>query len=102
MVGTPSRASTPEGLVEQLVTLLDVETIDRDLYRGPRLPGGVGRVFGGQVIAQALQSAQRSIDDEKQCHSLHAYFMRPGDEDYPIIFRVVRDFDGRSFATRRV
>jgi acyl-CoA thioesterase-2 len=99
---TADRGKTPEEMVQQLTTLLDVETLDRDLYRGPRLPGGVGRVFGGQVIAQALQSAQRSIDDGKECHSLHAYFMRPGDEDFPIIFRVVRDFDGRSFATRRV
>lgn len=96
-----TRATTPEGLVEQLVTLLDVETIDTDLYRGSRQPGGVGRVFGGQVIAQALQAAQRSVEG-KDAHSLHAYFMRPGDEDFPIIYRVVRDFDGRTFATRRV
>ena len=96
------RADTSEGLVGQLVELLDVETIDTDLYRGARQPGGVGRVFGGQVIAQALQAAQRSIDDGKVAHSLHAYFMRAGNEDYPIIYRVVRDFDGRSFANRRV
>ena len=94
-------APTPENLAAGLVTLLDVEEIDTDLYRGPRLPGGVGRVFGGQVIAQALQAAQRSVDG-KPAHSLHAYFMRPGDEHFPIIYRVVRDFDGRSFATRRV
>ncbi|RYD64833.1 MAG: acyl-CoA thioesterase II [Sphingomonadales bacterium] len=93
---------TPEELVAQLTTLLDVEEIDTDLYRGPRNPGGVGRVFGGQVVAQALQAAQRSIGDEKVAHSLHAYFMRPGDEDHPIIYRVVRDFEGRSFANRRV
>jgi len=92
----------PEELVAQLITLLDVETIDTDLYRGSRQPGGVGRVFGGQVVAQALQAAQRSIGDAKVAHSLHAYFMRPGDEDYPIIYRVVRDFEGRSFANRRV
>lgn len=97
----PARADTPTALVEQLIHLLNVEEIDTDLYRGARQPGGVGRVFGGQVIAQALQSAQRSVDD-KAAHSLHAYFMRPGDENFPIIFRVVRDFDGGSFATRRV
>lgn len=84
-----------------LVTLLDVEEIDTDLYRGARMPGGVGRVFGGQVIAQALQAAQRSAEG-KSAHSLHAYFMRAGDEQRPIIYRVVRDFDGKSFATRRV
>jgi acyl-CoA thioesterase-2 len=93
---------TPQELVTQLTTLLDVEEIDTDLYRGPRLPGGVGRVFGGQVIAQALQAAQRSVEGAKTAHSLHAYFMRPGDENHPIIFRVVRDFEGRSFANRRV
>jgi acyl-CoA thioesterase II len=96
------RAETPERLVAQLVELLDVEVIDIDLYRGARQPGGVGRVFGGQVIAQALQAAQRSIDDGKIAHSLHAYFMRAGGEDHPIVYRVVRDFDGRSFANRRV
>jgi acyl-CoA thioesterase-2 len=93
---------TPAELVAQLTTLLEVEEIDTDLYRGPRLPGGVGRVFGGQVIAQALQAAQRSVDADKTAHSLHAYFMRPGDENHPIIFRLVRDFEGRSFANRRV
>ena len=93
---------TPTELVTQLNTLLDVEEIDTDLYRGPRQPGGVGRVFGGQVIAQALQAAQRSVEGDKVAHSLHAYFMRPGDENHPIVYRVVRDFEGRSFANRRV
>jgi acyl-CoA thioesterase-2 len=102
MTDTPERAEDPQGQVDQLTTLLDVERIDTDLYRGPRQPGGVGRVFGGQVVAQALQAAQRSVDDGKIAHSLHAYFMRPGDENHPIIYRVVRDFDGRSFANRRV
>lgn len=92
----------PDELASGLVALLDVEEIDVDLYRGRQQPGGVGRVFGGQVIAQALQAAQRSTDAPKAAHSLHAYFMRPGNEDYPIVYRVVRDFDGRSFATRRV
>lgn len=100
----------PEELAAGLVDLLDVEEIDTDLYRGKRQPGGEGRVFGGQVIAQALQAAQRSTPPgadgpeggEKIAHSLHAYFMRPGDERHPILYRVVRDFEGRSFATRRV
>lgn len=98
----PQRATTPQELVRQLIDLLDVEEIDTDLYRGPRQPGGVGRVFGGQVIGQALQAAQRSVEGDKAAHSLHAYFMRPGDENHPIIYRVVRDFEGRSFANRRV
>lgn len=93
---------TPEELVGKLCDLLTVEELDTDLYRGPRLPGGVGRVFGGQVIAQALVAANQSVDDELIAHSLHAYFMRPGNEDYPIIFRIERDRDGRSFSTRRI
>ncbi|MEG3180681.1 acyl-CoA thioesterase [Sphingomonas sp. LT1P40] len=95
------RAETAAGQVAQLIDLLDVERIDVDLYRGARQPEGVGRVFGGQVIGQALQAAQRSVED-KAAHSLHAYFMRPGNEDHPIIYRVVRDYDGGSFANRRV
>jgi acyl-CoA thioesterase-2 len=102
MEDAPKPKRTPEQMVEMLTELLDVEQIDTDLYRGARIPGGVGRVFGGQVIAQALQAAQRSTDEPKIAHSLHAYFMRAGDENFPIIYRVVRDFDGKSFATRRV
>ena len=94
--------TSPAALVRNLIDLLDLEELDRDLYRGKRQPGGVGRVFGGQVVAQALQAAQRSTEAPKAAHSLHAYFMRPGSEELPILFRVERDFDGRSFATRRV
>ena len=97
----PKRRRTDEEIVQELLTLLDVEELDVDLYRGHRQPGGRGRVFGGQVIGQGLQAAQRSVEG-KIAHSLHAYFMRPGNEDYPITYRVVRDFDGGSFATRRV
>ena len=93
-------APSPADLAADLVDLLDVEELDTDLYRGRRSKGGVGRVFGGQEIAQALQAAQRSVDEPKIAHSLHAYFMRAGDENFPIIFRVVRDFEGRSFATQ--
>jgi acyl-CoA thioesterase II len=99
---TESSSPSPATLAQGLVDLLDVEELDTDLYRGKRQPGGVGRVFGGQVIAQALQAAQRSTEAPKTAHSLHAYFMRAGDENFPILFRVVRDFEGRSFATRRV
>lgn len=98
----PAPELTPQALVAELCDLLEVEEIDRDLYRGKRKKGGVGRIFGGQVIAQALMAACRSIEEQKTVHSLHAYFMRPGDEDLPIIFRVERDFDGGTFANRRV
>ena len=93
---------SPTELARQLCDLLTIEEIDTDLYRGSRGRDGFGRVFGGQVIAQGLQAAQRATDAPKAAHSLHAYFMRPGAEDHPIIYRVVRDFDGKSFATRRV
>jgi acyl-CoA thioesterase-2 len=62
----------------------------------------VGRVFGGQVIAQALASAQNTVDADRAAHSLHAYFLRGGSEDHEIAFRVERDFDGGSFSNRRV
>lgn len=94
--------NSPAALVARLTRLLEVEELDTDLYRGMRLPEGRGRVFGGQVIAQALMAAHRSVDGDRAAHSLHAYFMRPGDEEYPIVYRVVRDYDGKSFATRRV
>jgi acyl-CoA thioesterase-2 len=91
-----------EDEVAALIQLLDVEQVKPDLYRGARYPRGRGRVFGGQVIGQALVAAGRSVGNSQQAHSLHAYFMRPGDEDQAIDYRVLRDFDGRSFATRRV
>jgi len=88
--------------VEALIALLDVEQVAPDLWRGARYPHGRGRVFGGQVIGQALIAGARSVGDRQQAHSLHAYFMRPGDEEQSIDYRVLRDFDGRSFATRRI
>ncbi|HYZ48813.1 MAG TPA: acyl-CoA thioesterase II [Sphingomonas sp.] len=102
MADTEPRATDRAGMIAQLETLLTVEELDRDLYRGVRQPDGRGRVFGGQVIAQALMAAARSADPERIPHSLHAYFMRPGDEAIPIIYRVNRDHDGGSFSTRRV
>ena len=98
----PRVPPTPEKLVYQIQKLLNVETIDLDLYRGMAIPGGVGRVFGGQVIGQALMAACNTVDDARQPHSLHAYFLRAGDNTRPIIYRVVRDYDGGSFTNRRV
>src|SRR3546814_13235286 len=85
-----------------LLALLDVEEVSALRWRGQRRPGGVGRIFGGQVIAQALAAAQRSLTDQRLVHSLHAYFLRGGDEDHPIDFRVEADMDGGSFSNRRV
>jgi acyl-CoA thioesterase-2 len=85
-----------------LLELLDLETIDRDLFRGAKDPMAEGRVFGGQVVAQALMAATRTVDPGRQAHSLHAYFVRPGDDAHPIIYHVDRDRDGGSFSNRRV
>jgi acyl-CoA thioesterase II len=93
---------TPQQLVTELEELLTVTRMGDGWYLGMRKPGGVGRVFGGQVIAQALASAQDTVGPERVAHSLHAYFMRAGDENYEITFRVERDFDGGSFSTRRI
>lgn len=93
---------SPQDLVDALVRLLSVHRNDDDDYTGDPQQGGVGRVFGGQVIAQALQAAQSSVPEDKIAHSLHAYFLRGGKEGPPIDYRIARDFDGRSFANRRV
>lgn len=98
MTDTPSN----EELVAGLIRLLTVEKCAADIFAGPPQADGIGRVFGGQVLAQALQAAQSSIADGKRAHSLHAYFLRGGREGAPIEYRIERDFDGRSFANRRV
>jgi len=97
-----SEPKSPQQLIDGLVRLLSVTRNDDDNYTGRPQKGGVGRVFGGQVIAQALMAAQQSVPDEKHAHSLHAYFLRGGKEGPPIDYRISRDFDGRSFANRRI
>ena len=97
-----SETPTPKELVASLIRLLTVEKRAADVYAGPPQADGIGRVFGGQVLAQALQAAQSSVTDGKCAHSLHAYFLRGGREGVPIEYRIERDFDGRSFANRRV
>jgi acyl-CoA thioesterase-2 len=89
-------------LTADLLQLLDVAQTGEDRFEGPRKKGGVGRVFGGQVIAQALVAAERTVDPDRAAHSLHAYFLRGGSEDYPIELTVDRQFDGGSFSNRRV
>lgn len=88
--------------VAKIADVLRIEELDTDLYRGQPTLGVSGRVFGGQVIAQALAAAAGSVESGNEGHSLHAYFLRPGDPARPILYRVARDFDGRSFANRRV
>ena len=96
------KAPTPQQLADALISVLDVEPVEQDFFRGIATPGGRGRSFGGQVIAQALMAATRTVDEDRPAHSLHAYFMRPGDATKPVLYQVTRDRDGRSFATRRV
>lgn len=90
-----------QGEVKPLLDRLNLERLDRDLYRGYSPDDGRARVFGGQVAAQALVAAVRTVSD-RHVHSLHAFFLRPGDPKIPIIYEVDRIRDGRSFVTRRV
>lgn len=82
--------------------ILHVERIETDIYRGPSYPSVLRRTFGGQVASQALVSATRTVPDEYGVHSLHGYFLRPGNPDLPTVFLVDRIRDGHSFVTRRV
>jgi acyl-CoA thioesterase II len=86
----------------ELVALLDLETIDLNLFRGQQPDTTMQRVFGGQVAAQALVAASRTVPAETHVHSLHSYFLRPGDTAVPIVYDVDPVRDGRSFKTRRV
>src|SRR5215469_12772569 len=89
--------------LDRVISLLDLEQIEQDMFRG-RSPQGEGRqrVFGGQVAGQALVAAGRTVPADRPVHSLHAYFIRPGDTSVPLIYTVERLRDGRSFTTRRV
>jgi acyl-CoA thioesterase II len=97
---TPAMLTDPVG---DLLTLLDIERLEHDLFRGQSPDERVSqRVFGGQVIAQALVAAYRTVPEGRPCHSLHAYFIRPGDPTVPIIYQVDHSRDGGSFTTRRI
>jgi acyl-CoA thioesterase II len=96
--GGPDLAIRPETLVD----ILDLERIEEDIFRGSSPEEGPQRVFGGQVAGQALVAAGRTVPPERAVHSLHAYFVRPGDPEVPIVYTVDRTRDGRSFSTRRV
>ena len=89
--------------VDDLVALLDLEPIEVNIFRGRSPDEERQRVFGGQVAGQALVAAARTVDEpQRHVHSLHAYFLRPGDPAVPILYEVDRIRDGRSFTTRRV
>lgn len=91
----------PESL-DDLITLLDLEQVEDNLFRGKQPDTRMQRVFGGQVAGQALVAAVRTVPSERVVHSLHSYFLRPGDTSVPITYDVEHVRDGRSFATRRV
>ncbi len=88
--------------LNELLRTLDLEVIETNLFRGSSPDVGWQRVFGGQVICQALMAAHKTIAAGRTAHSLHGYFMRPGDPKIPIVYDVIRDRDGGSFSTRRV
>lgn len=90
-------------VLADLLDLLDLEKIEEDMYLGVSPQTGWQRVYGGQVLGQALVAASRTVPDEDRiAHSLHGYFLRPGDTTIPILYQVDRIRDGKSFTTRRV
>jgi acyl-CoA thioesterase II len=90
------------GALKELLDLLDLEQIEVNIFRGRSPEERQQRVFGGQVAGQALVAAGRTVPPERHVHSLHAYFIRPGDPSVPLVYTVDRVRDGRSFTTRRV
>ena len=88
--------------VDELLSLLQLERLEDNLFRGESRDIGTRYVFGGQVLGQALSAAQQTVDGDRSAHSLHAYFLRAGDIEKPIIYHVERTRDGGSFSMRRV
>ena len=88
--------------LNDLHDLLDLEYIEHNLFRGRSIDIGSGSVYGGQALAQSLVAAQRTVDDDRMPHSMHGYFILPGDVDAPIVYEVDRLRDGKSFTTRRI
>ncbi len=89
-------------ILDQLVSLLSMETIEENLFRGASQDLGFRQLFGGQVLGQALSAASQTVDSARQANSLHGYFLRAGDAKKPVIYQVERVRDGGSFSTRRV
>src|SRR5512147_3230988 len=89
-------------VLDELVKLLALERIEDNLFRGQSQDLGWGTVYGGQVLGQALSAAAQTVPADRAVHSLHAYFLRPGDVSLPIVYDVDRIRDGGSFTTRRV
>lgn len=98
----PGRRDAPSERRPRITDVLDLERIDTGIYRGQVIPSALSRTFGGQVASQALIAATRTVGPEYRVHSLHGYFVGPGDSDRPIIFVVDNVRDGRSFRVRSV
>ncbi len=88
--------------LDDLYDLLDLEYIEHNIFRGQSIDIGSGTVFGGQALAQSLVAARRTVEDDRTAHSMHGYFILPGDVDAPIVYEVDRLRDGNSFTTRRI
>ncbi len=99
---TPDGVAYGQPVLDRLVALLDLERIEENIFRGVSPAESPVRVFGGQVAGQSLVAAGRTVPADRRVHSLHAYFIRPGDPSIPIVYEVDRIRDGRSFTTRRV
>ncbi len=89
-------------VIDELLHVVELEQIEDNIFRGESKDIGTPRVFGGQVLAQSLLAATHTIKDERKPHSMHAYFLRAGDVNSPIVYEVDHSRDGRSFTTRRV
>jgi len=102
-MASPAPGDSDFDALDDLMSLLDLEPIEVNIFRGRSPQENRQRVFGGQVAGQALVAASRTVDDrDRRVHSLHAYFLRPGDPTAPILYDVDRIRDGKSFTTRRV
>ncbi|MDX2307871.1 MAG: acyl-CoA thioesterase II [Hyphomicrobium sp.] len=98
----PTESSRPISALQSLLDILDLERLEENLFRGQSPSDGWQRVFGGQVLGQALVAAGRTVAEPRPSHSLHGYFLLGGDPKHPIIYEVERTRDGGSFTTRRV
>ena len=98
----PDDQSAPQSALDALLATLDLERLEDNLFRGARGNEGWQRVFGGQVLGQALMAAARTVDADRSVHSLHGYFLLAGNPSRPIVYDVERIRDGGSFTTRRV